>query len=117
MPRRHAPPAAPQRVQAGVGGDLVQPGPEPGAALEAPAPPPGAQEGLLDQVLGLLERAEHPVAVDVQLAAVAPDQLGERRLVPGPGGLDDRILDTAGGGRAVGHGRLSGFGPGREPAA
>jgi hypothetical protein len=51
-----------------------------------------AQEGLLDQVLGLLERAEHPVAVHVQLTAVAPDQLGERRLVPALGGLDDRVL-------------------------
>ena len=41
-------------------------------------PAPRAQQRLLDEVLGLLEVAEHAVAVDVQLAAVALGQLGER---------------------------------------
>ena len=40
------------------------------------AAPPGAEERLLHGVLGLVERGEHAVAVDVQLAPMA---LGERR--------------------------------------
>jgi hypothetical protein len=36
---------------------------------------------LLDEVLGLLEGAEHAIAVDVQLAPVTLDALGERRSV------------------------------------
>jgi hypothetical protein len=36
-----------------------------------------AQERLLDEVLGLLERTEHPVVVDVQLAVMAPGPFGE----------------------------------------
>jgi hypothetical protein len=34
-------------------------------AVEGAAFAQGAQERLLDEVLGLLERTEHPVAVDV----------------------------------------------------
>ena len=74
-----------ERVQAGVGRDPVQPGAQrrpPGVGL---AEAPGAQERLLREVLGLVERAEHPVAVDLQLAAVALGQGAEgrsRRSVP-----------------------------------
>ena len=45
--------------------------------VERLARPPGAQERLLQRVLGLLEGAEHPVAVHVQLAPVALDGLLE----------------------------------------
>ena len=89
--RGHAPRAAADRVERRVGGDAVQPGPEPGAALEAVAAAPRAQEGLLHEVLGLLERAEHAVAVHVQLAAVALHEGGEGGLVAGLGGGDERI--------------------------
>ena len=46
-------------------------------ALEVRTASPGAQEGLLDEVLGLIEGADHAVAVDVDLAPVALDQSAE----------------------------------------
>ena len=46
-------------------------------APEVGASPPRAQERLLHEVLGLLEGAEHAVAVDVQLVAVTLRALGE----------------------------------------
>jgi hypothetical protein len=70
-----------QHVEAAVGGDGVQPGPQRGAALELLEPAPGGQQRLLQQVLGVLERAEDPVAVQLQLAAVGAGQLGKRALV------------------------------------
>jgi hypothetical protein len=42
---------------------------------------PGPEERLLDHVLGFLERAEHPVAVDMELPPVTLRQRHERRLV------------------------------------
>ena len=62
--------AAVQRGEAGVGGDPVEPGAQRGPALEAVVGAPGAQVGLLHQVLGVVHRAEHPVAVRQQLAPV-----------------------------------------------
>jgi len=41
------------------------------AVLEARAVSPRAQEGLLHEVLGVLERTQHPVAVHAQLASGA----------------------------------------------
>jgi hypothetical protein len=70
-----------EQVQAGVGGDPVQPGPKRRPALEGLPPSPGAEERLLDGVLGVLERPEHPVAVHVQLPPVPLRQPRERRLV------------------------------------
>jgi hypothetical protein len=81
-----------QGVQAGVGGDAVQPGAEAGAALKLLAAPPGTQHGLLHQVLGVLEGADHPVAVHLQLPPVPLGQRGERGLVTGRGRGDDRLL-------------------------
>ena len=68
--------AAPQAVEADVRRDPVEPGPNERAAVERLARPPRPQERLLDGVLGLVERGEHPVAVDVELAPVS---LGEGR--------------------------------------
>ena len=76
--RGQAPRAAPQQVEADVRRDAVQPGAEQRAAVEAVAAAPRPQERLLHRVLGLVERREHPVAVDVQLAAVPLGELGER---------------------------------------
>ena len=42
---------------------------------------PGLQERLLHRVLGLVERGQHPVAVDVQLSPVPLGEGGERELV------------------------------------
>jgi hypothetical protein len=81
--RRPRPPV--EGVQAGVGRDLVQPGPERGPAGERRPPPPRAQEGLLDEVLAVVEGAEHPVAVHVELPAMALKQFGERSVIGGDG--------------------------------
>ena len=89
--RRHAPPVALDRVEAGVRRDLVQPRAEPVVALERGAAAPRAQERLLHEVLGLLEGAEHPVAVDVQLAAVALGQRGELGFGVRHGGHHRRV--------------------------
>jgi hypothetical protein len=70
-----------EEVQAGVGGDPIEPRAKRRATLEALALAPGAQEGLLHQVLRILERAEHAVAMHLQFAPVALDQRAKRRLV------------------------------------
>jgi hypothetical protein len=81
--RAPARPAA--RVQAPVGGDLVQPGAQRRAFLSEPADAlPGSQHRLLDGVLGVGEGAEHPVAVHLQLPPVGLGQLPERLSIPGP---------------------------------
>ena len=49
-------------------------------------PAPGAQERVLQRVLGVVERAEHAVAVRVQLAAVRLDERSEGALVARAGG-------------------------------
>jgi hypothetical protein len=90
--RQHTPGVGGQGVQAGVGGDPVQPGPEAGTALELLAAAPGPQHGLLDQVLGVLEGAEHPVAVHLQLPPVPLGQRGEGGLVARRGRGHDRLL-------------------------
>ena len=63
-------------------GDLVQPCAHRGPALEPAVGAPGPQVGLLDQVLRVVEGAEHPVAVGQQLAA---EQLVLRANSPRPG--------------------------------
>ncbi len=70
-----------QRVQARVGRDPVQPGAQRRAPRVGRARAPRAQERLLREVLGLLEGAEHPVAVQLQLAPVALDERREAGLV------------------------------------
>ena len=61
--------AAVERVDADVRGDPVQPRAQ-AVALEAVEGAPGAQHRVLDGVLGLERRAEHPVAIGGQLAPV-----------------------------------------------
>jgi hypothetical protein len=67
-------------VEASVGGDAVEPRPHRRPACIGVAAPPRTQERLLHELLGLLEGAEHPVAVQMQLAPVPLDTLTE----PGP---------------------------------
>src|SRR5205085_10466365 len=61
---------APNHVQADVGGDAVEPGTHRRAPLEALGAAPRPYEGLLDGVLRLERRAEHPVAVRGQMRPV-----------------------------------------------
>ena len=77
---RHLPGPAPDRVHADVGRDAVEPSAE-RLSREPLAAAPCPEERLLDRVLRLVERAEHPVAVDVQLAPMALGELGEPGLV------------------------------------
>jgi len=79
--RQHAGRPSAQRVQAGVGRDAVQPCSKRRPALELVALAPGAQQGLLHQVLGVLHRAEHPVAVQLKLAPVPLHRRHEESFV------------------------------------
>ena len=72
-----------QRVQAPVGRDLVQPGAHRRLFLEPADPAPGGQQSFLQRVLGVLDRAEDPVAVQLQLAPVRLGELAERIPVAG----------------------------------
>jgi hypothetical protein len=51
---------------------------------------PGAQKRLLEGVFGVVQRAEHPVAVDVELPPVRLGQAAEGRLVARACGFDER---------------------------
>ena len=75
----HEPPRpALEDPEAGVGRDPIEPGPERRAPVVRLAAAPGAEEGVLDGVLGVLERAEHPVGVHLELGAMPFDELRER---------------------------------------
>src|SRR5213594_4704446 len=69
------------RGKADVRGDCVQPGGELRAWLVAVGAFPRAQHRLLERVVGVVERAEHPVAVEMERPAVWLDQERERLLV------------------------------------
>src|SRR6266545_4573682 len=90
--RQHALGPPLDRLQAGVGGDLVEPGPQRAAALEPGQPPPGTQQRLLERVLGIRDRAEHSVAVGVKLSVVGTYEPAEGILVTLPGGLEQLAL-------------------------
>ena len=64
--REHSVGPSLDRLQAGVGGDRVEPGFERAAAFESGQRSPRAQQRFLERVLGVLHRAEHPIAVGVQ---------------------------------------------------
>ena len=78
-----SPLSRPEHVQGAVGGDRVEPRADGRSLLEAAEPSPRREQRLLQRVLGVLDRAEDPVAVDVQLRPVGLDQLAERVLVAG----------------------------------
>lgn len=59
-----------EQVEAHIRGDPVEPGPQGRPPLEPVVAPPGPHHRLLDGVLGLERRAQHPVAVAGQLGAV-----------------------------------------------
>jgi hypothetical protein len=85
-----------EEVEAAVGGDLVQPGSQ-RAPVELADCTPCGQQSLLKHVLGIVERAEGPVAVRQQFAPVGVDELAEGLAIPG--------LGTGEG--CLGHGRRS----------
>ena len=78
-----APRAASERVQARVCRDRVQPGADAGPALEGLAPAPGLHQRLLHEILCVLDRPEHPVAMDLQLTPVALGGFSKPGLIHG----------------------------------
>ncbi len=53
--------------------------------LEPVQVPPRPHENLLHDVLGILDRPEHPVTMHLQLALERADQSFERQLIARPG--------------------------------
>ena len=74
--------ARPQGVDGAVGGDPVKPRPDRCELIELLEPAPRREQGLLDQVFGVLGRADDPIAVQLQLAPVRLGQFAESVLVP-----------------------------------
>jgi hypothetical protein len=69
------------QLQACVGRDLVEPRADRASLLEASESPPRAQQRLLQRVVGVVEGAEHAVAVRVQGAAMRQYELAVGALV------------------------------------
>jgi hypothetical protein len=93
-------------VERRVRRDPVQPRAQRAAALEAAEPAPRAQERLLQGILRVMDRSEHPVAVGVQLGPVRLDQPPELVLRVGRGGHRSPLKTAA---RRETHRRLQGF--------
>ena len=66
-------------------------------------PAPGAQQGVLQGVLGVVDRAEHAVAVGVQRAAVGLDEAPVGVLVAAAGGIEEVALERGDGCGGGGH--------------
>jgi hypothetical protein len=80
---------ASEHIEADIGCDPVEPGPDRRATVGGVVRPPRPEERLLDGVLRLVERGQHPVAVDVEFA---PVPLGEGRECGLPTGERGRDL-------------------------
>ena len=83
-------------VRQDVRGDGVQPGGELGARFVAVGTFPRAQHRLLERVVGVVERAEHPVTVEMERPPVWLDQERERLLVHAGGTLLGRRIGRIG---------------------
>src|SRR5262249_50698457 len=105
-----APPRRPQHVQAPAGGDTVEPGAQRRTTLEARESLPRGHQRLLQRVLGVLCRAEDPIAVNVQLPPLRGNELAKRLLVAGLR-ADDQIRCHC----SILASRSSGMDTGRRP--
>jgi len=76
-------------VQAAVGGDAVEPRTQRRTTCEAAQAVPGRDQRLLEEVLGISQRAEHPVTVQVQLARVRTGELAEGLIIPRLSSLEE----------------------------
>ncbi len=90
--REHELRAPLDRLEADVGGDRVQPRAQRASPLEARDGAPGAQQRVLHGVLGVVDGAEHAIAVGVEEAAVGFDEPGEGVLVAPAGGVEQLAL-------------------------
>jgi hypothetical protein len=82
--RQHASRSPLDHAQADVSRDRVQPRTQRAAPFELGQPAPCLDQRLLDRVLGIVNGAEHPIAVRMQQPSVWLDQLGVGALVPQP---------------------------------
>ena len=64
--------------------------------LEAVEPAPCREQRLLELVLRVLQRAEDPVAVQLQLRTVRVDELCEGGLVAGAGAAERALAQDSG---------------------
>ena len=78
-----AAPGRPERIEGTVGRDPVKPRAHRRALLERIKPAPRCEKGLLDQVLGILDRPDDPVNVNLKLTPVRVGQFTERILLAG----------------------------------
>ena len=62
------------QIEGGVGGDSVEPRAKRASPLELRQAAPRPQERLLERVLRVVDGAQHPVAVRVELAAMGLDE-------------------------------------------
>ena len=69
------------RVEAGIGGNAVEPRPQSGTLLKSRKPAPRCQETLLKHVFGVGQRTQHAVAVSQQLPAVRVGELAKCEFV------------------------------------
>ena len=65
-----------EKVETGVGGDSIEPRADHGAPFEPSPALPCPKQCVLDDVLGVIERTHHPIAVQMQLSPIG---LGEGR--------------------------------------
>ena len=90
LQRFRAAPARPEGIQRAVGGDPVKPGPHRRASFESRKPTPRGEQGFLEQVLGVLYRADDPIDVKLQLTPVRLDQ-GAKCLLVASAGACQRV--------------------------
>jgi hypothetical protein len=91
-----AAPARTEGIQRAIGGDPVQPGTDRRAFLELLKAAPRGEQRLLEQVLGVVRRADDPVGMQLEFLPVGVGQLAERILLAGPRTGEDLL----------GHGRI-----------
>ena len=89
LDREAPPPLSYEGVEADVGGDPVEPGTQQLVPLEPGQRAPGPQQRLLECVVGVEQRAEHPVTVGVDRRAVGLDEEAERVVVPAADRVDE----------------------------
>jgi hypothetical protein len=77
-----------EHVQTHIGGDLVEPWPDQPISPEPRKRPPRPHEGLLESVLGVVQGAQHSVAVGVQLGAEHADEAMKRLFVTAACGVE-----------------------------
>src|SRR5205823_3230629 len=83
------------QVEASVRRNAIQPGTQRRASLEPAEPLPRREQRVLQRVLRVVNRTEHPVAVRVELLTVRVGQFAERLAIARPRPLDELCRHVA----------------------